>query len=80
MLGRIALLAIRAQGRKRPFQDPRILRDQILAERRSVSHAPPRSLGRRVTIHESSVRGHPSYTLGPVIEHFQMQAGVTFGL
>jgi K+-transporting ATPase ATPase A chain len=22
----------------------------------------------------------PSYTLGPVIEHFQMQAGVTFGL
>ena len=22
----------------------------------------------------------PSYTLGPVIEHFQAQAGVTFGL
>ncbi len=22
----------------------------------------------------------PSYTLGPIVEHFQMQAGVTFGL
>src|SRR5688572_11945575 len=65
-MGRIALLAIRAQRRKRPFEDPRVLRDQILAERRTVTHAPPRSLSRRVSIRETSKRGRPCYTLAPL--------------
>ncbi len=65
-MGKVALLAIRAQRRKKPFEDPRVLRDQILAERRSVTHPPPRSLARRVSIRETTIRGRPCYTLSPL--------------
>jgi epsilon-lactone hydrolase len=68
--------AVMRVGRfKRPFTDPSIFRKRIDDERRTVDHAPPKSLGKRCRVDRQLVENAPAYTLSPRLEEDRGGAG-----
>jgi epsilon-lactone hydrolase len=61
--------AVMLLGRfKKPFTNPSIFRERIDEERRTVDHAPPKSLSKRCRVDRVLIENAPTYTLSPRLE------------